>query len=155
MGISLLSDTGSGRTEVMRGLPRVAAGRYSLGHMSQFAIHINPESPVPPFRQLHNAVVTAIATGELVPGAKLPTVRAFAAELSLATNTVASAYKSLEAAGVVEGRGRAGTFVRLGVSGDPVEEEARRVLGAAALALRELGVDHARALQLLTDAYGS
>lgn len=123
--------------------------------MNPFETAINPDSAVPPFRQLHNVVVAAVTSGALVPGAKLPTVRGLAAELGLATNTVASAYRSLEAAGVVEGRGRAGTFVRVGVSGDPVEEEARRVVAAAATSLRDLGVDRDRALQLLSDAYSA
>ncbi len=112
---------------------------------------IDPDSSTPPFRQLHDGVVAAISDGTLVPGAKLPTVRALAGELGLATNTVASAYRSLEAAGVAQGRGRAGTFVRLG--DDPIESGARRVALDAARRFRELGVDRARALEFLGEAY--
>lgn len=112
---------------------------------------ISQSSAVPPFRQLSDAVISAIEAGALVPGAKLPTVRALASELGLATNTVASAYRSLEALGVVEGRGRAGTFVRLG--DDPIESGARGIAIDAARELRALGVDRDRALKLLGDAY--
>ncbi|QNN63411.1 GntR family transcriptional regulator [Leucobacter denitrificans] len=112
---------------------------------------IDPASSVPPFRQLHDSVVAAVKSGALVPGAKLPTVRALAAELGLATNTVASAYRSLEAAGVVEGRGRAGTFVQFG--DDPIESGARQIALDAARGLRDLGVDRARALKLLGEAF--
>lgn len=41
----------------------------------------------------------------------MPTVRELAAELGLAVNTVARAYRELETAGIVETRGRFGTFV--------------------------------------------
>lgn len=111
---------------------------------------VDPDSATPPFRQLHDAVVAAVAAGALLPGQRLPTVRALAAHLGLAPGTVAGAYRSLEEAGIVEGRGRAGTFVRLG--DDPVEEQARRIALEAAAALRGLGVDEDRAILLLTEA---
>lgn len=111
---------------------------------------VDPDADTPPYRQLHDAVVAALADGRLVPGQRLPTVRALATQLELATNTVASAYKSLEAAGVVEGRGRAGTFVRLG--DDPVDAEARRIALEAAERLRRLGIDRARAIRYLDEA---
>ncbi|MGO3148170.1 MAG: GntR family transcriptional regulator [Leucobacter sp.] len=119
--------------------------------MNRFTPKIDPAASLPPFRQLHEAVVSAIAAGELVPGAKLPTVRALAQELSLATNTVASAYRTLEAAGVVEGRGRAGTFVQLG--NDPIEAQAREIMLETAQSLSALGVSRERAVQLLSDAF--
>lgn len=119
--------------------------------MAPFAIEIDAASAVPPFRQLHDAVVAAISAGTLSPGARLPTVRGLATELGLAANTVASAYRSLEAAGIVEGRGRAGTFVQLG--DDPVDSGARRIAIEAAAKLAALGVDRGRALELLGDAF--
>lgn len=119
--------------------------------MNTFIPQLDSASSLPPFRQLHDAVIAAIAAGSLVPGARLPTVRSLASELGLATNTVASAYRSLEAAGIVEGRGRAGTFVSMG--DDPIESRARLILQSATRELREVGVDRTRALRLLGDAY--
>ncbi|MGH1491405.1 MAG: aminotransferase class I/II-fold pyridoxal phosphate-dependent enzyme [Acidimicrobiales bacterium] len=52
-----------------------------------------------------------ITKGELSPGARLPPVRAAAAELGLAPNTVATAYRQLQDRGLVFGDGRRGTFV--------------------------------------------
>ena len=52
-----------------------------------------------------------MAAGRLPAGTKLPTVRQLAADLGLAANTVARAYRELEADGVVETHGRRGTFV--------------------------------------------
>ena len=51
--------------------------------------------------------------------AVLPTVRALAADLGLAANTVAKAYRALETDGVIETRGRAGTFVSSVALADP------------------------------------
>ncbi len=114
---------------------------------------IDAASAVAPFRQLHEGVVAAISDGRLTPGQKLPTVRALAAERGLAPNTVAKAYKSLEAAGVIEGRGRAGTFVSL--SDDPVEAAARTIALQAAADLRALGIDVDHGTRLLRDAFSA
>ncbi|MGW9021659.1 GntR family transcriptional regulator [Leucobacter chromiiresistens] len=111
---------------------------------------VDADSPEPPYRQLHGAVVRAVADGRLSPGAKLPTVRGLAAHLGVAANTVASAYRALEADGVIEGRGRAGTFVSLGE--DPLDAAARGIAIEAVERLRALGVTGARAEQLLTEA---
>ena len=93
---------------------------------------------VPPYEQLRSQVVDAVRTGELPAGAKLPTVRALADELGIAVNTVARAYKELEADGIVEGRGRNGTFVR--ATGDPSEQALQAAASAFAEAAGRLGV---------------
>lgn len=111
---------------------------------------VDPRADTPPYRQLHDAVVTALETGRIGPGERLPTVRALATHLGLAANTVAAAYRALEDSGIAEGRGRSGTFVRLG--DDPVEAEARRVAFEAADRLRRLGVDRDRAIRYLSEA---
>jgi DNA-binding transcriptional regulator YhcF (GntR family) len=70
------------------------------------------DSAVPPFEQLRTQVAAMIVTGELEPGEKLPTVRQLARDLGLAANTVARAYRELEADRVISTQGRRGTFVR-------------------------------------------
>ena len=75
---------------------------------------VDPRSAVPPFEQVRAQLAARIATGELVVGARLPTVRRLADDLGLAVNTVARAYRELEGAGLVETRGRAGTVVSAG-----------------------------------------
>lgn len=72
---------------------------------------LDPEAAVPPYEQLRSAVAGQVAAGTLPAGTRLPTVRALAADLGLAANTVAKAYRALESDGVIETRGRAGTFV--------------------------------------------
>ena len=92
----------------------------------------------PPYEQLRSQVVDAVRSGELPAGAKLPTVRALADELGLAVNTVARAYKELEADGIVEGRGRNGTVVR--APGDPAEQALQAAASAFAEVAGRLGV---------------
>jgi len=77
-------------------------------------ITVDNSSPVPPFEQVRAQLATQIADGLLVPGTRLPTVRQLADDLGLAVNTVARSYRELEAAGMVETRGRGGTVVTAG-----------------------------------------
>lgn len=72
---------------------------------------IDPESAVHPYQQLKRQIAEAVRDSRLVTGQRLPPVRRLAATLGLAANTVARVYKELEAEGLVETRGRAGTVV--------------------------------------------
>jgi GntR family transcriptional regulator len=74
---------------------------------------VDPDSDVPPSRQLVEAVLDAIARGELEPGAQLPSVRAMAAEAMINHNTVARAYEELARLGATEGVNGVGVFVTL------------------------------------------
>jgi len=65
----------------------------------------------PPYEQLREGIQRQIERGTLLPGDRLPPVRACAQDLDLAPNTVARSYRALEEAGWLIGRGRAGTFV--------------------------------------------
>jgi DNA-binding transcriptional regulator YhcF (GntR family) len=91
-------------------------------------VTIDHDSAVPPFEQLRAQVAAMVVTGELEPGEKLPTVRQLARDLGLAANTVARAYRELEADQVISTQGRRGTFVRSELL-DSTSEESR---GAAA-----------------------
>ena len=66
---------------------------------------------MPIYAQLERAIRLAIATGQLDPGERLPTVRQLAVELRINANTVARVYGDLERGGVVETRRGVGTFV--------------------------------------------
>lgn len=74
-------------------------------------VRIDPQSATPPYEQVRAQIATMAAAGTLAAGSRLPTVRQLAADLGVAGGTVARAYRELEAAGVVETRGRHGTFV--------------------------------------------
>lgn len=74
-------------------------------------LSIDPATAAPPYEQVRAQIAAGIAAGSIAAGTRLPTVRALAATLGLAVNTVARGYRELEAAGLVETRGRAGTVV--------------------------------------------
>jgi GntR family transcriptional regulator len=66
----------------------------------QFEIH--PSSGVPIYRQLMDQVRLLIASGRLMAGELLPSVRQLADDLEVNMMTVSKAYARLEADGVVE-----------------------------------------------------
>lgn len=72
---------------------------------------VDPSLPIPPFEQIKRRITEARDSGRFPAGHRLPPVRRLAAELGVAANTVARAYRELEAEGVIETRGRAGSFV--------------------------------------------
>lgn len=74
-------------------------------------IVIDPSSSTPAFEQIKNQLALARASGVLPANHRLPSVRALAAQIGLAPNTVARAYKELEAEGIIETRGRHGSFI--------------------------------------------
>jgi len=92
---------------------------------------IDPDADVPPSRQLVEIVLDAIASGELEPGAQLPSVRTLAAEAMVNHNTVARAYEALERLGATEGVNGLGVFVTL--RGPEVAAAERRAATLAAL----------------------
>jgi DNA-binding transcriptional regulator YhcF (GntR family) len=114
------------------------------------SLNVDQALPEPPYAQLRSQVVAAISAGSLVPGAKLPTVRALADQLGVAPGTVARAYKELEADGVIETRGRGGTFVSF--AEDPLRQQAQRAAAAYAAQVRSLGITDDDAARLVADA---
>ncbi|WP_231925786.1 GntR family transcriptional regulator [Micromonospora echinofusca] len=113
-------------------------------------ITVDQGSAVPPYEQVRGQLAELIGTGRLAVGTRLPTVRRFAADLGLAVNTVARAYRELEAAGLLETRGRHGTFVAPGRD-DAADRLQRMAAGYAAEAAR-LGVPPATALAMVRAA---
>ncbi len=61
--------------------------------------------------QLRGALEYGIATGDIPPGTRLPSVRRLAGHLGLSPVTVSNVYAALQEAGHVQGRVGAGTFV--------------------------------------------
>jgi GntR family transcriptional regulator len=92
-----------------------------------FSIVLDLKSGVPIYRQIIDGVKSAMATGTLTPGDRLPTVRQLAVDLSVNPNTVSRAYTELELTGLVETHMGSGTFVgQKRVERDEVER--RRIL---------------------------
>lgn len=109
-------------------------------------VTVDPASKVPPYEQVRSGIAERINDGTLAVGAKLPTVRALASDLGIAPNTIARAYRELEEAGLIETRGRSGSFV--GSSGEQSRQRAREAASDYAATTRGLGLSAAEALAI-------
>ncbi|MFC9036345.1 GntR family transcriptional regulator [[Kitasatospora] papulosa] len=113
-------------------------------------IAVDPDSATAPYEQLRAQLSEQTRSGDLPVGYRLPTVRGLAGELGLAANTVAKAYRALEADGVIETRGRNGTFVA--AAGDAAARNAATAAQEYAELARRLGLSEADALARAEDA---
>ena len=110
----------------------------------QMGIIVDANDSVAPYEQIRVQIADQVRTRQLASGTRLPTVRRLAENLHVAPGTVARAYRTLEEDGVIETRGRHGTFVA--ATGDA----AARAAFAAAIDFvaraRRLGLDRAATL---------
>lgn len=74
-------------------------------------ITLDPNASDPPYEQLRSQITAMVLNGDLRPGDRLPAIRQLAGDLSLASGTVARAYRELETDGVVRARGARGTTI--------------------------------------------
>ena len=127
-----------------------AAGSFYPARVTTLpTISLDASSSEPPYEQIRAQITAQVSSGELTPGTKLLTVRALAATLGIAPNTVARAYRELEHAGVVTTRGRAGTVV----NGDGADRASKEAARSYADAMRSLGVGQDEALDLVRRAF--
>jgi 2-aminoadipate transaminase len=80
-------------------------------------IRLDPSDSVPLYRQLEESLAAAISDGRLLPGDRLPSERALADQLGVSRTTTVTAYRELEARGLVRGSTGRGTFVCAGAPG--------------------------------------
>jgi DNA-binding transcriptional regulator YhcF (GntR family) len=114
-------------------------------------VRVDQHAAKPLFDQLRTQIIDGIRDGKLSPGTRLPTVRELAGQMSLAVNTVARAYRELEAAGILETRGRFGTFVaRI----DPADTAMATAAHTFVSAARALGVEKSEAMRYVDAAFG-
>lgn len=97
------------------------------------ALRVSLESAVPHYEQVRAQIAAAVSAGAIRAGDRLPTVRVLAADLGIASGTIARAYRELEAGGIVTTRRRHGTIVsdRGSTPGPGVSEAALRLVAAA------------------------
>ncbi|WP_030539550.1 PLP-dependent aminotransferase family protein [Sphingobium sp. DC-2] len=79
--------------------------------MRNLTIELDPQSTRPPYLKVADALVSAIETGRLKPGARLPGTRALAQALGLNRNTVDAGYQEAMAQGWLVAEPSRGTFV--------------------------------------------
>ncbi|WP_022882382.1 GntR family transcriptional regulator [Gryllotalpicola ginsengisoli] len=113
-------------------------------------LRIDATNPAPASEQVRTQVMVLVRDGKLPPGAKLPTVRRLADELGIAVNTVARAYRLLEADGILETFGRRGTFVA--DSGDAIQQQLHAAATQYARKIASLGIGARDAIAAVTAA---
>ena len=113
-------------------------------------ISVNADSATAPFDQVRSQLAAMISDGRLEAGARLPTVRRLAEDLGLAANTVARAYRELEADGVITTHGRLGTFVT-GRAADT--DDVTAAAAAFVAAARRSGLTLSEAIRTLEAAW--
>lgn len=92
----------------------------------EFRLKLDMSSGVPVYRQIIDSVLGGIASGTLLPGNQLPTVRQLAVDLSINPNTVVRAYRELEIRGILTTQQGTGTFITdKEVKPDDVERQRR------------------------------
>lgn len=107
-------------------------------------IHVSDADGTPFYQQVVTQIKFLVASGRLEEGDQLPPVRKLAEQLLINPNTVARAYRELEAEGVVASKRGAGVFVS--DAGSPLSrKEKTRILGERIDALltesQQLGFD--------------
>ena len=118
--------------------------------MSLPRLTVAADSATAPFEQMREQIAGLIASGALAEGERLPTVRGLAADLGVAVNTVARAYRELEAEGWSSPASRAGTVVAPGAQRDDVALERAAATFAERAALA--GASEEEALGRVRDA---
>lgn len=63
------------------------------------------------YKQIINIIYTAIGTGELREGDKLPTIKELSEQLEVNPNTIAKSYRELELKGVIASKRGNGSFI--------------------------------------------
>jgi GntR family transcriptional regulator len=79
--------------------------------MAAFHINVTTGTGTPIYRQIIDQVRLAMATGALLPGQAMPSVRSLAERLLVNANTVVKAYADLVRDGVLESQQGLGFFV--------------------------------------------
>jgi GntR family transcriptional regulator len=115
---------------------------------------IDHHSGVPVSAQIAEQIKYRAIGGKLVPGERLPSVRALAEQLGLNPTTVARVYRQLESEGVIYTQAGSGTFIANRTPGLTVAEQRRRLEGPIRQLVVEagrLGADYERLAEWVAD----
>jgi len=127
----------------------------SLGKKLSF--RLDGSSGVPFYRQIIQQIEQAILAKRLLPGDKLPTIRALAIELKINPNTIAKAYNELEIRGIVVTQVGSGTYVSDKEIDMAENERQKKIEESLARFLREmdaLGVSRSELPRLIREFRG-
>ncbi|HET9865187.1 MAG TPA: GntR family transcriptional regulator [Steroidobacteraceae bacterium] len=89
---------------------------------------LNPHSGIPIYRQILDQVRRMVASGQLAPGAELPSVRDLAVRHAVNPMTISKAYSLLEAEGLLErNRGRPMTVAAKSRNASPLAKRLQQI----------------------------
>lgn len=108
----------------------------------------------PIYRQIADEIKALIARGELAQGAPLLSVRELAANLGLNLNTVATAYRELQAEGLVAIRHGTGATVASNTAHEKSDGDLRKPLRAALTTLVLSGLARAQIMSVVREELG-
>jgi DNA-binding transcriptional regulator YhcF (GntR family) len=132
------------------------AGLGPIGYISVI-VRIDPHGAVPPYEQVRSQVSEMIATGVVVEGSRLPTIRQLARDLRVADGTIARAYRELERDGWIETRRRHGSFAKrpATAAADDRDRALREAATAFAVRVAQTGVDPDDAIRIIRETLRS
>lgn len=115
------------------------------------SITIDRAHDEPVYAQVAHQLRRLIASGELTPGTRLPSVRRLASDLGVNLNTIARAYRLLEEEGFLLIRGRSGVKVAAPAEGSEgaSHEALMEELHATLARLRQAGLTAAEMLTVV------
>lgn len=96
---------------------------------------------MPFYRQIQDQMSDLVRSGQLAPGAKLPSVRELAAALVVSVITTRRAYSELESAGLIVRKRGKGTFVTTMPLQEQPSDAGNEILQDAVQRARRLGMD--------------
>ena len=92
---------------------------------------LNPQSGIPIYRQILEQARRMVASGQLAPGAELPSVRELAVKHAVNPMTISKAYSLLEAEGLLErNRGMPMTVASQSRNASPLTKRLQQVTAA-------------------------
>lgn len=121
-------------------------------------LHLSQHSGVPPYLQIVSQIKQLIASGRLTADQELLPIRVLAEKLLVNPNTVARAYRELEAAGWVYTRRGAGTFVSTGTtsfSAENCEKQIRERVSALLAEAEHMNVSVKDLIKLIREMSGA
>ena len=86
---------------------------------------INPSNGVPVYEQVSRQIMFAVASGSIIPGEMIPSVREMARELAINPNTVARAFRDLQEQNILQSVRGTGVAVAKGAKAKCINARTR------------------------------
>jgi len=123
---------------------------------AELSFSLESANGIPIYRQIIRQIEYGILAKRLVPGDRLPTIRALAVELKANPNTIARAYGELEIRGILTTQVGSGTFIadkRPEGDEDIREQKIQEVLNRFIGEMKALGVERDELLERITGGF--